>query len=65
MLNDQPDRENILVQLRRERGLTAAAITACRSSILNRLVLQSGLSLGFGRLAVIVCVIVRSRLSPA
>jgi tight adherence protein B len=32
LLKNQPDRENILVQLRRERGLATPAATALRSN---------------------------------
>jgi tight adherence protein B len=42
----QPDRESILVQIRRERGLTAGGLYSLPILSLNRLVLQSGLSIG-------------------
>jgi tight adherence protein B len=50
MLKDQPDREGVLVQLRRERGLTGAGDFRLPVEGLNRLILQSGLSLGIGKL---------------
>jgi tight adherence protein B len=56
LLKDQPDRENILVQLRRERGLTSAGGYSLKSVNLNQLVLQSGLTMGIGRFAVFVAV---------
>jgi tight adherence protein B len=50
LMKDQPNRENVLVQLRRERGLTGGGGYAMRILSLNRLVLQSGLTLGLGRI---------------
>jgi tight adherence protein B len=44
----------VLVQLRRERGLTAAGFYGLPLLSLNRLVLQSGLTIGVGRLAMII-----------
>lgn len=46
-----PDREQALIQLRRERGLTAEGGYLLPVQALNRLVLQSGLTLGIGKLA--------------
>jgi tight adherence protein B len=54
LLKNQPDRENILVQLRRERGLTGAGGYSLKSVNLNQLVLQSGLTMGIGRFALFV-----------
>ena len=54
LLKDQPDRESVLVQLRRERGLTAGGLYGLPILSLNRLILQSGLTIGFGRLAAII-----------
>jgi tight adherence protein B len=51
LMKNQPDRQNVLVQLRRERGLTGGGSYAMRILSLNRLVLQSGLTLGVGRIA--------------
>src|ERR1700732_5249571 len=56
LLKDQPDRENILIQLRRERGLTSSGGYSLKSVNLNQLVLQSGLTVGFGRLATFVAI---------
>ena len=56
LLKGQPDRENILVQLRRERGLTSAGGYSLKSVNLNQLVLQSGLTIGIGRFALFVAV---------
>jgi tight adherence protein B len=56
LLKDQPDRENILVQLRKERGLTSSGNYRLSSANLNQLVLQSGLTLGIGRLVGFVAV---------
>jgi tight adherence protein B len=56
LLKGQPDRENILVQLRRERGLTSAGGYSLKSVNFNQLVLQSGLTMGIGRFAVFVAV---------
>ncbi len=54
LLKDQPDRENILVQLRRERGLSSGGGYSIAFELLNRLVLQSGLTIGIGKLLMIV-----------
>jgi tight adherence protein B len=51
LMKDQPDRQNVLIQLRRERGLTGSGNYAMRILSLNRLVLQSGLTTGVGRIA--------------
>ena len=56
LLKDQPDRENILVQLRKERGLTGSGNYSLSSVNLNQLVLQSGLTLGIGRLVAFIAV---------
>jgi tight adherence protein B len=54
LLKDQPDRESILLQLRRERGLTSSGNYSLKSVNFNQLVLQSGLTVGIGRLAAFV-----------
>src|SRR5205807_7761121 len=54
LLKDKPDREGVLVQLRRERGLTAGGLYGLPVLSLNRFILQSGLTIGLGRLAMIV-----------
>lgn len=50
------NRESVLVQLRRERGLTAGGDYRLPLIKFNRLVLQSGLSVGFGRLLVFIMI---------
>jgi tight adherence protein B len=52
LMHDKVDRETILVQLRRERGLTSGGDYQISFEWLNRLVLQSGLTLGIRKLAV-------------
>lgn len=54
LLKSQPDRENILVQLRRERGLSSSGGYSVGLESLNRLVMQSGLTIGMTKLAMIV-----------
>ncbi len=51
---DRTDRESVLVELRRERGLAASGDFQLSFVALNRLVLQSGLTMGLPRLAVVV-----------
>lgn len=53
LMKSQPNREQILVQLRRERSLTAMGTYSSAFTSLNRLVLQSGLRLSVGKLAAI------------
>jgi tight adherence protein B len=53
---DQPNRENILIQLRRERGLTSSGGYSLKSVNFNQLVLQSGLTVGIGRLMAFVAI---------
>jgi tight adherence protein B len=54
---DRTDRESVLVELRRERGLTAAGNYRIGLVALNRLILQSGLTIGLGRLLLLVAVV--------
>jgi tight adherence protein B len=54
LLKNQPDRENILVQLRRERGLNNSGGYSTGLESLNRLVMQSGLTIGINKLLMIV-----------
>lgn len=54
LLDNQPDREAMLVQLRRERGLSQAGDYRLPLVALNRLILQSGLTVGMVKLAVYV-----------
>src|ERR1700676_1663721 len=51
---DRTDREGVLVELRRERGLTSGGNYRLNLVALNRLILQTGLTLGVMRLFVIV-----------
>jgi tight adherence protein B len=54
LLRNEPNRENILVQLRKERGLTRDGNYRVGLEFLNNLVLQSGLTIGIGKLLVVV-----------
>ncbi len=54
VMDSKPDRESVLVQLRRERGLTSGGDYRLPLINLNQLVLQSGLTLGFGRLMLFI-----------
>ncbi len=56
LMKNEPDRESILVQLRRERGLTGGGDYRLPLVALNRLVLQSGVTIGIGRLAILVAI---------
>src|SRR5271156_3220838 len=56
LTKDRPDRESVLVELRRERGLTGSGNYRIGLVALNRLILQSGLTLGLGRLIVLVAI---------
>jgi len=56
LTKDRPDRESVLIELRRERGLTSGGDYRTDLISLNQLVLQSGLTIGFTRLIVIVLV---------
>jgi tight adherence protein B len=56
LLKGQPDREGILIQLRRERGLTSSGGYSLKSVNFNQLVLQSGLTVGVGRLLAFVAI---------
>ena len=56
IMSNIPDREAILVQLRRERGLTGGGDFRLPLVAFNRLVLQSGLTVGINRLAILVAV---------
>jgi tight adherence protein B len=57
VMDDKTDRASVLVQLRRERGLTSSGDYRLPLVNLNRLVLQSGLTIGFGRLILIIVVV--------
>jgi len=54
--SDKPDRESVLVHLRRERGLTGEGEYRLPLINLNQLLLQSGLTLGFTRLIAFVVI---------
>ena len=56
VMSDKTDRESVLVQLRRERGLTSSGDSRLPIVSLNRLLLQSGLTIGLGRLIFIIVV---------
>ncbi len=56
LLRNEPNRENILVQLRRERGLTGEGNYRRGLEFINRLILQSGLTIGRGRLLMFVVI---------
>ncbi len=53
LMQHEPNRENILVQLRRERSLTSAGDYSLWLHSLNRLVMQSGLTIGLWKFAAI------------
>jgi tight adherence protein B len=54
VMDDKPDRESMLVQLRRERGLTAGGDYRLPLLNLNQLILQSGVTIGFSKLILII-----------
>jgi tight adherence protein B len=56
VIDDKQDRESVLVQLRRERGLTSGGEYRLPLINLNQLLLQSGLTLGFGRLILFIMI---------
>jgi tight adherence protein B len=53
---DRPDRESVLIELRRERGLTSGGNYRMGLIPLNRLILQSGITIGFARLIIVVAI---------
>src|ERR1700735_3838809 len=53
---DRTDRESVLIELRRERGLTSGGNYRLDLVLLNRLILQSGLTIGFARLFIIIAI---------
>src|SRR5476651_764054 len=57
LLDKQADRESVLVQLRRERGLSMTGDYRLPLVALNRLILQSGLKLGIGSFAIYLVVL--------
>jgi tight adherence protein B len=56
LLKDEPNRENLLVELRRERGLTRSGGYSIRFEWFSRLLLQSGLRMGMGKLLTIMAI---------
>jgi len=54
VMEQKPDRESVLVQLRRERGLTSGGDYRLPLVNLNQLVLQSGVTIGFSRLILLI-----------
>ena len=56
LLDNQPDREATLVQLRRERGLSNAGDYRLPLVALNKLILQSGMTIGLVKLAIYIAV---------
>jgi len=50
------DRESVLIALRRERGLTSGGNFRLNLVALNRLILQSGITIGFARLVVVIAI---------
>jgi len=65
LMEGQPDRESILIQLRRERGLTRGGLYSLPVLSLNRLVLQSGLSMGLPRFLLVNAVAVAALFAVA
>jgi tight adherence protein B len=56
LMKDKTDRETILVELRRERGLTKAGDYKLSVASINQLILQSGVTLGIGKLALFIVI---------
>jgi tight adherence protein B len=54
VLDETADRSSVLVQLRRERGLTSGGEYRLPVVSFNKLILQSGLIVGLGRLSIII-----------
>jgi tight adherence protein B len=52
VMDGQADRESVLVQLRRERGLSHGGDYKLPLIALNRLILQSGITIGVGKLVI-------------
>lgn len=50
LMRNQPNREHILIQLRRERALTATGTYSSAFISMNRLILQSGIKFSVGKL---------------
>jgi tight adherence protein B len=56
LMQDKVDRESILIQLRRERGLTSTGDYRLSIEAFNKLMLQSGLTIGFARFLAITAI---------
>jgi tight adherence protein B len=56
LMEHQPDREGMLVQIRRDRGLTMGGDYRLPLVSLNRLILQSGVTVGLPRLATYIAI---------
>jgi tight adherence protein B len=56
LMTDQPDREGMLVQLRRERGLTGGGEYRLPVVSLSKLILQSGLTIGYSKLVILIVI---------
>jgi tight adherence protein B len=54
LMQDQVDRESVLIQLRRERGLTGGGDFQLGVTYFNRLILQSGLRIGINKLLMFI-----------
>jgi len=52
VMDGKTDRESVLIQLRRERGLTTEGDYRLPLVAFNRLVLQSGITIGMGKLVI-------------
>ena len=57
LLDGRPDREGVMVQLRRERGLDTSGNYRLPLVALNRLILQSGLKIGIAKFAIYLVVL--------
>jgi tight adherence protein B len=57
LVKDRADRESVLIELRRERGLTSGGNFRLGLTSINRLVLQSGITIGFARLTIIIAIV--------
>ncbi len=56
VMDGKTDRESVLVQLRRERGLTSSGGYRLPIVSFNKLLLQSGLTIGFTRLILVIVI---------
>jgi tight adherence protein B len=56
LMHGKTDRESILIQLRRERGLTSGGDYRLSIVAFNRLVLQSGLTFGLGKFILFISI---------